>query len=99
MEFINNKCQKCYKYSEKKIYKCIFCDKYYLCYNCLKQNNKKNKFHEHEHFFEINFPNYIIMKDDKLENIRFNNIINSFYNLIINIFLMKMEIFHQNRLI
>ena len=36
MEFINNKCQKCYKYSEKKIYKCIFCDTYYLCDNCLK---------------------------------------------------------------
>ena len=86
MKFIKNKCKNCNKYSDKNIYLCIFCDKYYLCDNCYKNNNKNKKFHEHEHFFEINFPNYIIKKYHELEILRFNYTINSFYNIINNIF-------------
>ena len=88
IEFIYNKCKKCSNYTQKNIYKCIFCDNYYLCDECYKISDK-NKYHKHEDFFEIKYPNIIIDNIKELQNIGFHKIINSFNFLLNNIFLDK----------
>ena len=70
----------------KKIYKCAFCDNYFLCDKCYKILNNNKEFHQHEVFFEINYPNNIIKIIGELQNTVFNNIINSFYILLNKIF-------------
>jgi len=90
IEFINNRCKKCYEKCLESIYKCVLCDNLFLCKNCHK-NNIKGKMHEHNDFFEINYPKEVIkqFKEDINENIKINNIINSFYELLKSIFFDK----------
>ena len=87
LEFINNKCKKCDKTSMKSIFKCVICDNYYLCEACQK-NNSKYKFHEHNEYFHIIYPNGVQAQLGKKENdnIKLNQAINSFYNLLKEIF-------------
>ena len=87
LEFINNNCKKCNKKSMKSIFKCVICDNYYLCEVCHK-NNIKGKFHEHNEFFHILYPNGLQTQIARKENIniKFNNAVNSFYILLREIF-------------
>ena len=90
IEFINNRCKKCYEKCLESIYKCVLCDNLFLCKNCHK-NNIKGKMHEHDDFFEIIYPKEVIkqFKEDINEIKKFDNIINSFYELLKSIFLDK----------
>ena len=74
----------------KSIYKCVICDDYYLCEACQK-NNFISKFHEHNEYFHIIFPNGVQVQIRKKENdnIKFNNAVNSFYTLLKEIFFDK----------
>ena len=87
LEFINNRCKKCNKKTIKSIFKCIICDNYYLCETCHKANNK-NKFHEHNEYFQIIYPNGVQnqLYKKQNENIKYNNAVNSFYALLREIF-------------
>ena len=77
LDFINNECKNCNRQSFKSIYKCVLCDDYFICNNCYKS---KNKFHKHNDFFEIKYPDEIIRQIQK----RINN--NNTYNKIITKF-------------
>ena len=87
IEFINNNCKKCYEKCLDSIYKCVLYDNLFLCKNC-HNNNIKDKIHEHNDFFEINYPKEVIkqFKEDINEIKKFDNIINNFYDLLRDIF-------------
>lgn len=91
LQFILTKCNNCQKLSEKNIYKCVSCKNYYLCQECFKENNKKNKaFHKHEYlyFFEIKFPKELkyIVKNELMINKFYNEVTGKFNTLLNNIF-------------
>lgn len=90
LEFINNKCKKCEKKAMKSIFKCVICDNYYLCEACQKSNSKY-KFHEHNEYFHIIYPNGVQAQLGKKENdnIKFNQAVSSFYTLLKEIFFDK----------
>ena len=88
LDFINNECKKCNNQSFKNIYKCVLCDDYFICNICYKN---KNKFHEHNDFFEIKYPDKIIrqMQEEIKNNNTYNNIINKFNVILKDIFFDK----------
>ena len=85
LDIIYNNCNNCKNLTKNDIYKCIYCDKYYLCQKCHSKNNK-NKFHEHEEFYEIKYSEkiylqiraYIQAKIPEL-NKSFNDILNKVF--------------------
>ena len=88
LEFINNICDNCKNDILDKIYKCVLCDNYYLCDTCHKN---KNKFHEHNDYFDIKYPPEVI--NQKKGNIKKNNsydaVINQFNEFLNKIFFDK----------
>ena len=88
LEFINNICDNCKNDILDKIYKCVLCDNYYLCDTCHKN---KNKFHEHNDYFDIKYPPEVI--NQKKDNIKKNNsydaVINQFNEFLNKIFFDK----------
>ena len=99
LEFINNKCKICNKESIKSIFKCVICNNYYLCEVC-HRNNIKGKFHEHNEYFHIIYPNGVQTQIARKENIniKFNNAVNSFILFNINIIIIypKSSFFNFN---
>ena len=90
LEFINNRCKKCFQRTIKSIYKCIICIDYFLCETCYKTITK-NKIHEHIEFFHIIYPNEVASQLEKKEkdNIKLNNAVNAFYGFLNKYFFDK----------
>jgi len=73
IQFISNKCDKCYKQNEENIFQCAYCENYYLCNDCHKENIKNKKYHKHKYFFDIKFP------DEMMTKIKFNDFLNGIF--------------------
>ena len=88
LDFIKNNCKNCDNQSLKNIYKCVLCDDYFICNNCYKT---KNKFHKHNDFFEIKYPDEIIRQIQQRinNNITYDKIINKFNVILKDIFFDK----------
>ena len=89
LEIFYKRCKNCNKCSDNKIFKCLFCDNYFLCNNCYTIDYNKFKIHEHEDFLEIIYPKSIIKQLKEKENQICYNIVNSFYNSLNNILFDK----------
>ena len=90
-DFMKNKCNHCSNQDPSKIYRCVNCKDYYLCSNCHKENarkDKNNKYHEHNYFFEIKFPEKLLelMNLAKNKDEKFYSIIDKFNDFLNKIF-------------